>query len=156
MKGAGGGKRGGRKPTRVESDDRPRGFEAKRMRKLWDDIDHAKRKAGLTPSPAPAATAAATWDVTAMLTRASALVGDVAAWVSANAPTACAALASGAEALRAVPVVGRLVDLVPAPFTRPTDASRSGPTVESAHHRNGIVRPTVVDPGPGPDGGWVH
>ncbi len=154
MKGAGGGKRGGRKPTRVDSDDRPRGYEVTRMRKLWDDIDHAKRKAGLTPSPAPAATPGATWDVAAMLARATALAGDVAAWVSANAPTASAALASGAEVLRRVPLVGRLVDLVPAPSTRAS--SGGGATVAPGPRSNGVVRPTVIDPGQGPDGGWVH
>ena len=53
MKGASGGKRGGRRPTSVEPDDRPRGYEATRMRELWRDIDHAKRKAGLDPAPEP-------------------------------------------------------------------------------------------------------
>jgi len=126
------------------------------MRKLWDDIDHAKRKAGLAPTPPPTATATAAWDVAAMLARASALVGDVATWVSANAPTACAALASGAELFRGVPLVGRLVDLVPAPSARANPAGHDAATAPPEPRANGLVRPAAVDPGPGPDGGWMH
>lgn len=151
MKGAGGGKRGGRKPTRVESDDRPRGYEATRMRQLWRDIDDAKHKAGLGSTPAPEPAAAA-WDVSTLLERAAALVGEAAAWVTAKAPAACAVLTSGAELLRSVPLVGRLVDLVPIPeAARPAERA-------PRHHANGAVRPVVVDPDEpdGPDGGWVH
>jgi hypothetical protein len=147
MKGAGGGKRGGRKPTRVEVDDRPRGYEAMRMRQLWRDIDDAKHKAGLgaTPAADPVSTG---WGVSALVERAVALVGDAAAWVQEHAPAACTVLTSGAELLRSVPVVGRLVDLVPA---RPTGESPDA-------HANGAARPIVVDAGEptGPDGGWVH
>src|SRR5438128_8330416 len=109
MKGAGGGKRNGRKPNgrkpgRVESDDRPRGYEATRMRQLWRDIDHAKHKAGIGATPPPQASPS--WDLAALFERATALVGDATAWMSANAPVACALLATGTELLRSVPVVG--------------------------------------------------
>lgn len=154
MKRAGGGKRGGRKPPRAESDDRPRGYEETRMRQLWRDIDDARHKAGLVPIPAPAA-AAPTWDVVAMLERATAVVADVAAWMTANAPTACAALATGADLLRGVPLVGRLVDLVPA-RTSGVATERVHAPAAPDHHANGFVSPSVVEPGPGPDGGWVH
>lgn len=151
MKGAGGGKRGGRKPTRVESDDRPRGYEARRMRQLWRDIDDAKHKAGLGPTP-QAAPSATGWGPSALFERATTLVGDAAVWMQANAPAACALLAGGAELLRSVPLVGRLVDLVPMPEAAP----RSEPRSEG--HTNGAVRPVVVDTESprGPDGGWVH
>jgi hypothetical protein len=161
MKGAGGGKRGGRsrKPTRVEADDRPRGYEATRMRQLWRDIDHAKRKAGL--GPVPTGEAPAVWDMAAMLERAAALVGEVATWMTAQAPAACAALAaSGAELLRGVPVVGRLVDLVPLP----APAEGGGPNGEGRaalpadHHGNGTVQQVTADPDSPSDldEGWLH
>ncbi|MCC6849576.1 MAG: hypothetical protein IT294_13825 [Deltaproteobacteria bacterium] len=151
MKGAGGGKRGGRKSTRVESDDRPRGYEAMRMRQLWRDIDHAKRKAGLDPAPEPAPEATGP-GVAALLARAAALVGDAAAWVRSNAPAACAVLASGAGMLRSVPVVGRLLDLVPVP-----EGGRSASRPPEGHV-NGAGRPSSADADEpkGPDGGWVH
>src|SRR5262245_51585176 len=113
MKGAGGGKRGGRKPKSADQDDRPRGYEAARMRQLWRDIDHAKRKAGL--GRPPQSTPASPWDFTGMLELATTLASEVAAWMTANAPAACSILTSGAELLRGVPVVGRLVELVPVP-----------------------------------------
>jgi hypothetical protein len=62
-----------------------------------------------------------------MIERAAALVGDVAAWMTANAPTACAALVSGAELLRGVPVVGRLVELMPGPAAPPKVPDRAVP-----------------------------
>lgn len=150
MKRAGDVKRGGgrKKPTRVESDDRPRGYESTRMRQVWRDIDHAKRKAGI--GPAPDATAPPAWDVVAMIERAAALVGDVAAWMTANAPTACAALVSGAELLRGVPVVGRLVELMPGPAAPPKVPDRAVPPPD--HHTNGVTNSSGTDP----EGGWLH
>jgi hypothetical protein len=118
------------------------------MRQLWRDIDHAKRKAGIGPAPEAAAPPA--WDVVAMLERAAALVGDVAAWMTANAPAACAALASGAELLRGVPVVGRLVELMPVP---PGSPKIPDPTVPPPdHHTNGAADRSGSDP----EGGWLH
>jgi hypothetical protein len=133
MKGAGGGKRKGRRPTRVDSndarridsndarridpDDRPRGYEAQRMRQLWRDIEQAKHKAGLGPEPTAAPPP--WWDLGAVLALASALAGEAAAWVSATAPTACSLVATGAAVLRQVPVVGRLAELVPVPAPTP-------------------------------------
>ena len=153
MKGAAGGKRGGRKPTRVESDDRPRGYEATRMRQLWRDIDDAKHKAGIGRAPEPEPMGYGR-EVFGWLDRAATLVGGATTWISAKAPGALAALASGAELLRAVPLVGRLVDLVPLPEAPPAPP----PERASLHHTNGSSRPIVVDaddPGP-PDGGWMH
>jgi hypothetical protein len=158
MKGAGGGKRGGRKPRSAEQDDRPRGYEAARMRQLWRDIDHAKRKAGLGPAPEP--TPASPWDFTAMLELASTLANEVAAWMTTNAPAACSILTSGAELLRGVPVLGRLVDLVPAaapPAPRPAGRKRPG---EANGRSGGNGRPdrdVRVDPEDGePNGKWIH
>lgn len=171
MKGAGGGgKRRTRKPTSVaadtrtrgsdadartrgvDGDDRPRGFEAARMRRLWSDIDAAKKKAGLGRQPEPEPTPG--WDVGFVIERAAALIGDAAAWVTANAPTALALLATGAELLRSVPVVGRLVELMPpAEPPKPQPPPRSIPTP----HTNGTVH-AARDPDEisDPDGGWIH
>ena len=160
MKGAGGGKRGGRKPTSVEPDDRPRGYEATRMRQLWRDIDHAKHKAGVGPAPEPVA--ASTWDGGGMIERAAALAGDAVAWMTANVPVACALLAGGAELLRGVPVVGRLVDLVPTPFAS-TGAQGCGRREATAtDHANGKGRTAGGEAQVGPldegepDGKWFH
>jgi hypothetical protein len=151
MKGAGGRKRGGRKPTRVETDDRPRGYEATRMREVWRDIDHAKRKAGLGPGPT-SEPAGYGREVFGWLDRAATLVGDATTWLAANAADAFAAITSRAELLRAVPLVGRLVDLVPTapPPHEPPPAPR--------RHSNGATRQSVgeADEPSGPDGGWVH
>jgi hypothetical protein len=150
MKGAGGGKRNGRKSRRVESDDRPRGYESTRMRQLWRDIDDAKHKAGI--GSAPASEAPPQWDLAALFDRATALVGGATTWMSANAPIACALLATGTELLRSVPVVGRLVDLVP---TAPKGSGSGG---SDARPANGSAASIVVDPvqSRDPDGGWVH
>jgi hypothetical protein len=164
MKGAGGGKRNGRtpngrKPGRVESDDRPRGFESTRMRQLWRDIDDAKHKAGLgaTPPPEPPSP----WDLVHRATalvgdRATALLGDATAWMAAKAPLACALLATGTELLRGVPVVGRLADLVSTPAKAPDAAEPGRPAGERP--ANGSAPPIIVDPSrmTDPDGGWVH
>lgn len=138
MKGASGGKRGGRKPTSVEPDDRPRGYEATRMRELWRDIDHAKRKAGLDPAPEPVV--ASLWGVAAVCERASVLAGDAAAWVAASAPTACALLAGGAELLRDVPVVGWFFDLVPRPLASNGARGDGGREATPDGHANGNGR----------------
>ena len=154
MKGAGGGKRRGRKPTSVEPDDRPRGYEATRMRQLWRDIDHAKRKAGLGPAPEPVA--APTWDLASVLEQAAALAGEAAAWVMTNAPVACALLASGAELLRSVPVVGRLADLVPVP---PAERGRPAEPANGHAAGNGWTADSEaeVEPEDGePNGKWIH
>ena len=160
MKGAGGGKRGGRKPTRVEPDDRPRGYEATRMRQLWRDIDDAKHKAGVGPAPEPVGDWV--WDVGAMIERATALAGEAAAWMTANAPVACALLAGGAELLRGVPVVGRLVDLLPTPLTS-TGAQGYGRCEATANgHAHGNGRSATSEPQVEPldegepNGKWFH
>jgi hypothetical protein len=130
------------------------------MRQLWRDIDQSKHKAGLGPAPEP--TAPPSWDFAAMLERAAAVAGDAAAWMTANAPAACAFLVSnGAELLRGVPVVGRLVDLIPRPFV-PSDPSPrpSQPPRPATAPVNGRVPEVDLegeasDP-EGPGGTWVH
>jgi len=119
------------------------------MRQLWRDIDDSKQKAGFA-DPAMPATSAAGWDVGAVLGRACALVGEVAAWVSASVPTVCATIASGAELLRAVPLVGRLVEL--APGARSTDAPTAPVDAVPPDRANGSARPR----GGAPDGEWLH
>ena len=150
--GGGGKRRSTRKPTRVESDDSPRGYEAARMRQLWRDIDVAKQKAGLgrrKEAPPPAG-----WDVGTVIEAAATLIGSAAAWVTASAPAAFALLATGAELLRGVPVVGRLVELMP-----PADPPPSPPATRSLPpgHANG-THPIARDPDEisDPDGGWLH
>lgn len=152
MKGAGGGKRGSRKPSRVETDDRPRGYEATRMRQLWRDIEDAKHKAGLGPAPSAEPTGGYGREMFGWLDRAATLVGDATTWLTSNAPAAIAILASGAELLRSVPVVGRIVDLVA--VAEPPAREERAPH----GHTNGAVRPMVIEPDDqnGPDGGWVH
>ena len=142
----------GPRPRGADADDRPRGFEAARMRQLWNDIDAAKKKAGLARTPEPEPTPG--WDVGAVIERAAALIGDAAAWVTANAPAALALLATGAELLRSVPVVGRLVELMP-----PGDPPKPPPLPRSipAGHTNGTAH-SARDPDEisDPDGGWIH
>jgi hypothetical protein len=156
MKSAGGGrKRGGRKPTRVEPDDRPRGYEEKRMRELWRDIDQAKRKAGLGRAPEPPPPPG--WDLTGVLERATLLATEAAAWVTSSAPIALALLASGVDLLRNVPIVGRVVDLVPPlPGTQPP-APKLPPGPDANGHAPRSLHIVELDPdGNGPDGTWVH
>lgn len=154
MSGAGGGKRKGRKTGRVEADDRPRGYEAQRMRQLWRDIEDAKHKAGLGPTPEVAA--ASPWDLAGAIERAAALAADVVAWVTATAPRACDLLGEGADLLRALPIVGRLVELVP------TFASRSnGDTAQPRDRQTEGVRfttdgATATPPEGAPNGHWIH
>ena len=84
MRGAGGGKRSGRKPARVETDDSPRGYEATRMRQLWRDIDDARHKAGLGRVPEPEA-APIGWSASALFECTAALVGDATRAVAPDA-----------------------------------------------------------------------
>lgn len=152
MKGAGGGKRKGRKGTRKESDDRPRGYETHRMRQLWRDIDDAKHKAGIGPAPEEPASSGWDWDLVGGIERMTALAADVVAWVTATAPLACELIAGGAEILRSVPIVGRLVELVPMPTARPpakTTVRRASPMSTS----NGV---TAGHTDGAPDGQWIH
>ena len=110
------------------------------MRQLWRDIDDAKHKAGIGRAPEPEPMGYGR-EVFGWLDRAATLVGGATTWISAKAPGALAALASGAELLRAVPLVGRLVDLVPLPEAPPAPP----PERASLHHTNGSSRPIVVD-----------
>ncbi len=150
----GGGKRGGRKPTRTEPDDRPRGFETQRMRQLWRDIDESKHKAGLGGRPDSAPSAG--WDVTGVVERATALAGDLFTWVSSALPAACSLVESGAALLRDVPLLGRIATLVspaapaadPAPAAgRGVEAHGLGP-VHNGAHSNGRSDE--------PNGEWIH
>lgn len=125
MKGAEGGKRRSRKPARVESDDRPRGYETRRMQQLWRDIDQARSNAGLgragdEPAPPP------WWEIGDVLGRANAVATDAVAWIT---PAACMLLVIGSALLRQLPVVGRLADLVPMPEADGGPANECGPEV---------------------------
>jgi hypothetical protein len=150
MKGRGGGKRNGRKRTPVEPDDRPRGYEAQRMRRLWRDIDDAKDKAGI--GRAAAESEAPGWGLGAMLEHATALATDAAAWVAATAPGACDLVTSGMELLRAVPLVGRLVELVPVS----SRASSGRPHADRARPGNGAGPPTPPVTPDELNGHWLH
>ncbi len=150
MKGRGGGKRNGRKRTHAEQDDRPRGYEAKRMRQLWRDIDVAKDKAGLGRAAAEAE--APGWGFGSMLEHATTLASDAAAWVAATAPVACELVTSGVALLRGVPLVGRLVDLVPAP----SRASGERGFASGAPPVNGVGRPTATTTPDESNGHWIH
>jgi hypothetical protein len=145
MKGAGGGKRKSRKPARVEPDDRPRGYEAHRMRQLWRDIDQSRRKAGLAPAPEEAAPPP-WWEIVGMLGWANAIAGDAVAWIT---PAACALLVSGTAMLRQLPVVGRLADLVPTPGTESRTAGHG--TASNGHGPESTGR--VVEPAGGESNG---
>ena len=154
MKARGGGKQRGRKPKRTEQDDRPRGYEAHRMRQLWRDIDESKHKAGLGTSPEPPP--AASCDLTGVVERASALAGDALAWMSSALPAACALVESGAALLRDVPLLGRIAtlwstaaptaDAAPA-AARGVEAHRLGPVHNGTHSNGGSDEP---------NGEWIH
>lgn len=132
------------------------------MHQLWRDIDHAKRKAGLGPTPEPLA--ASTWDIAGMLERVATVAVEAAVWMTANASAPCALLASGAELLRGVPVVGRLVNLVPTLFTFSDRAGHEGPAAPANGYDNGSGRTgggeAPVEPHHGdahePNGKWIH
>ena len=89
-----------------------------------------------------------------MIERATALASDAAAWMTSNAPLAVALLATGAELLRNVPVVGSIVGLVSPPSPPP-------PKLPTRADANGHARPRPrileLEPdGDGPDGKWMH
>lgn len=155
MKSAGGGKRTRRKPTRVEADDRPRGYEAQRMRDLWRDIDQAKRKAGLARTPEPPPEPG--WDLAGVLERATVLANEAVAWVASSAPIALALVATGADLLRSIPLVGRVVDLVPnLPGAQPP-AQKLPSSPDTNGHAHPRLRIVELDPDDDtPDGKWVH
>jgi hypothetical protein len=121
------------------------------MRQLWRDIDESKHKAGLggRQDSAPSAS----WDVTAVVERATALAGDLFTWVSSTLPTACSLLATGAALLRDVPLLGRIATLVstaaPAAAPEPAgvEAHGLGP-IHNGAHSNGRSDE--------PNGEWIH
>ena len=80
---------------------------------------------------------------------------EAAAWMAANAPAAVALLANGADMLRGVPIVGRLVELMP---PGEPAVERQPPSTSPRHHTNGVARTIPIDPDEvnDPDGGWVH
>jgi hypothetical protein len=152
MKGAGRGKRGGRKPPRSEPDDRPRGYEAQRMHQLWRDIDHAKHKAGLGAASEQSPTSS--WCLADLIGRATALAGDAAAWVTASAPAACTLVASGAAILRDVPLVGRIVALVPSFGTTAATPRAEGVGAHAVRSTDNGAHPARR--GGEPNGEWIH
>jgi hypothetical protein len=153
MKSAGGGRRKSRKPTGTEQDDRPRGYETQRMRQLWRDIDESKHKAGLgaaSEAPAPSA-----WDLVGIVERATALAGEAVVWISSTAPAACALLAGGSALLRDVPVLGRLMALVPTEH----GGAAAAPSSRGVEAHAGRGSETGAHPdrrGGDPNGEWIH
>ena len=125
------------------------------MRDLWRDIDQAKRKAGLGRAPEPLPTPG--WDLAGVLERATVLATEAAAWVTSSAPIALALLASGVDLLRSVPLVGRVVDLVP-PLPGTQEPAQKLPSrAETNGRAPASLRIVDVEPnGDGPDGKWVH
>ena len=117
-------------------DDRPRGFQPQRMRRLWQDIDRARDGLGLSSSKEPQG--AESWTMTGLLGRVADLANGVLRWVGAESlgeetcqdvergsskgtrsdePTgdesmACALVERGVSILRQVPILGRFVSLV--------------------------------------------
>ncbi len=74
----GGSKSGARRrrtrPRAVPDDDRPRGYQPQRMRRLWSDIDHARDKLGLGRDADPAGSS---WGIEALIGCASEIVTSV-------------------------------------------------------------------------------
>jgi hypothetical protein len=62
-------------------DDRPRGFEPDRMRRLWSDIDQARDNLGLGPTP----TEPSTWSVLGLVGSAAGLASDAAGGLMSGA-----------------------------------------------------------------------
>lgn len=75
------------------------------MRALWREIDRARERAGLGASAA--GEAAPAWGIDWLVASAESLVGRAAACVSE-----CSMLGQAAAWLGAVPILGRLVDLI--------------------------------------------
>jgi hypothetical protein len=114
--------RGGAQPPKRRrvrvppDDDRPRGFQPQRMRRLWNDIDQARDKLGLgRTSPA---SSAPPWSLAALLrcaaelpTSATGFIWDLACAVPATVHTVLGVV----PWLRQAPIVGRLIALLPDP-----------------------------------------
>ncbi len=87
-------------------DDRPRGFEPDRMRRLWGDIDHARDNLGLGPA---ADVAAAPWNIAGTFGYAAALATDalgvVVGWAS-RLPDSRRVVADAVPCVRRVPIIG--------------------------------------------------
>ena len=114
---SGGARAPKRRRVRVpQDDDRPRGFQPQRMRRLWTDIDHARDKLGL--GRALQAPSAQPWSLAALLrcaaelpASATELIWDLARTVPATVHTVLGV----APWLRQTPIVGRLIALLPDP-----------------------------------------
>ncbi|HEY2387049.1 MAG TPA: hypothetical protein VGK30_08820 [Candidatus Binatia bacterium] len=107
--------RGGR-GTPVD-DDRPRGFEPDRMRRLWDDIDQARDNLGLGPTP-PGSQA---WSVFGIVGAAAGLASDAAGALTSGAAEAVRGMVgvlpdpfgirgSVVSCARKIPIVGTFFD----------------------------------------------
>lgn len=91
-------------------DDRPRGFEPDRMRRLWSDIDHARDNLGLGPETAAPATE---WSVGGALGYAATLATDVVGAVVELAralPDPRRAIGDALPCVRRLPLVGGLFE----------------------------------------------
>jgi len=116
-------------------DDRPRGFQPQRMRRLWQDIDRARDGLGLGPGEEPPSPSS--WTITGVLGRVTDLASGVLRWIGteesprehsrrdvdrdssckrdepkgSDSPV-CALVERSVGILRQVPILGRLVGLV--------------------------------------------
>jgi hypothetical protein len=98
-------------------DDRPRGFEPDRMRRLWDDIDQARDNLGLGPTP----TATQDWSVLGLVGAAAGLASDAAGALTSGAVDAVRGVVgflpdpfgirgNVASCARRIPIVGTLFE----------------------------------------------
>jgi hypothetical protein len=105
-----------RRARAVQDDDRPRGFQPQRMRRLWTDIDQARDKLGLgraEPSAPmqPWGLAALYHCVTALPASAIGFLWDL----PRTGPATVRTVLGVAPWLRQIPIVGRLIALLPDP-----------------------------------------
>lgn len=103
-----------RRVRTVQDDDRPRGFQPQRMRRLWNDIDRARDELGLgraepTPSAQPWSCAALLHCVTGLPASAIGFLWDL----PRTGPATVHTVLGAAPWLRHAPIVGRLIALLP-------------------------------------------
>ncbi len=118
----------------LHDDERPRGFQPQRMRRLWQDIDRARDGLGLGPGEEPPIPSL--WSIAGVVGRLTELASGLLWWKEEEAPPApsprladqpqaeprdeptrgetgvCTLAEHGVDLLRQMPILGRLVALV--------------------------------------------